>query len=548
MTFLKAVASQFLGLGTYQKAEKNIRSGSPGPRLDLLEERSLLAAGLIAVGTDIGTPAEVRIFTDRDSNGTYETRAPGSPAPTTTFSPFPGFTGGVRVALGDFDRDGNDELVTAMGPGGSRVIIWDLNSDGTVGAAVDSFVPFPGYSGGVFIATGNLNGGADELVIGSGGGIQSQVKVYSDTNNDGRVSDNLTDLLTPFGASSTIGVRVALGNTDVNAGVDELICGAGPGGGPHVKVFSDSNFDAKVSDNPIIESFLAYGAGFTGGVNVAATPIAGDGNNAAELITAPASGTGRVKIFSDINGNGQASDDPVFESFFAYGPTFTGGVRLAAGDTDNSAATDAVAGGFGELVTAAGPGRGSSVKVRDDSADAGVFIGDDTAADQFSAFASTYTGGAYVAFGQIQFETYANQFQQTIFDDSTTTSRIFVPPGAGVIRDLDVSLALGQPSDTDLDITLTNLATGISLELFSDVAGTHQGFIIRLSDQFPSDIGNVSTTGTSAVLGGFHCEGQNLLSVFNGLDASGEWKLSIVDDTVTGSNGFLVSWSLSITY
>src|SRR5207248_1193706 len=43
----------------------------------------------------------------------------------------------------------------------------------------------------------------------------------------------------------------------------EIVAGAGPGGGPHVKVF-----DAETGD--VLESFFAYDAAFAGGVRVAA--------------------------------------------------------------------------------------------------------------------------------------------------------------------------------------------------------------------------------------------------------------------------------------
>src|SRR4051812_15104131 len=80
------------------------------PRFEQLEGRNMLA-GFIAVGTDAGVPAEVRIFADRDDSDTYETSVSAATPEPTVFSPFPGFAGGVRVALGDFDGDGNDELV-----------------------------------------------------------------------------------------------------------------------------------------------------------------------------------------------------------------------------------------------------------------------------------------------------------------------------------------------------------------------------------------------------------------------------------------------------
>src|SRR5262245_8983902 len=224
------------------------------PSFDLLEDRCV-PAGFIAVGTDAGSVATVRLFADRDHNGTYEST-------TAVMHPFGGFTGGVRVALGDFDGDGNDELVTTAGVGGPpRVVVWDLSSDGSPGAVLDNFLAFPAsFKGGVFVAAGDLDFDArDELVVSTDTG-NGLVKVFSDVDHDGTLSDNVTDLFKPFG-NFTGGVRVALGNTYKNQLTgDELIVARGPGAAPLVKVYSDSNHNRAVSDQPAIESFLAYPA------------------------------------------------------------------------------------------------------------------------------------------------------------------------------------------------------------------------------------------------------------------------------------------------
>src|SRR5207253_3017021 len=65
-----------------------------------------------------------------------------------------------------------------------------------------------------------------------------------------------------FDPAFTGGVRVAVG--DVNGdGVPDVICGAGPGGGPQVRVIDGHSRQELVS-------FFAFDAGFTGGVYVAA--------------------------------------------------------------------------------------------------------------------------------------------------------------------------------------------------------------------------------------------------------------------------------------
>jgi subtilisin-like proprotein convertase family protein len=503
------------------------------PSFELLEDRRV-PAGFIAVGTDAGLVATVKLFADRDHNGTYETT-------TAVMQPFGSFTGGVRVALGDFDGDGNDELVTALGTGGlPRVVVWHLNSDGSPGAALDSFLAFaPGFRGGVFVAAGDLdNDGRDELVVSTDTG-SGFVKVFSDTDHDGILSDNLTDQFLPFGGFRG-GVRVALGNTN-NTGGEELIVAAGPGTAPIVKVYTDSNANRAVSDNPVLEAFLAYPASYHGGVYVASGMIQSAGSNGAEIIVAPGKNRiPQVKIFTDSNSDGAVSNNPLFDSYLAYPASFTGGVRVAAGDTDDS-------GSLVEVVTIPGPGRAPHLVIRDDTGDPGALLSDNPPTQDL--LTGTGGNGAFVAFGKVRSETFADtDFPQTIADLSTLNTSIFVPASSGIIADLDVDLSIFHSFDGDLDVTLTHVSTGTSVSLFNDVGGTNEGFFIRLNDDAGTDISGASNPKLDGAINGtFNPGGTALLSAFNGQDASGEWRLSITDDT-GGDTGILFGWTLHFSF
>jgi hypothetical protein len=279
----------------------------------------------------------------------------------------PAFRGGVTVALGDVTGDGVPEVVTGAGPGGGphvRVFSW---ADGRL---LGEWLAYdPAWRGGVAVAAGDVDGdGRAEVVTGAGPGGGPHVKVFAGL--DGRV---LNEFLA-YGAAFRGGVTVAVG--DVNAdGLGDVVTGAGPGGGPHVKVFGGGG--------PVVRSFLAYGAAFRGGVAVAAADLTGDGS--AEVVTGPGAGAAfgwpvgfgavapAVRVFDGATGAAGREVVP-------FGRRFTGGVRVAAADLTGD--------GRADLVVAAGPGGGPHVRVLDAATLAEV--------EGFYAFDPAFTGGVFV--------------------------------------------------------------------------------------------------------------------------------------------------------
>jgi subtilisin-like proprotein convertase family protein len=475
----------------------------------------------------------VRIRSDEDNNGTYETI-------TSTFYPYGGtqVVDGVRVATGDFDGDGNDELAVSAG-NGLPVQIYDLNPDGTPGGLVESAVVFG--KRGVFVAAGDLNGdGRDELIVGAGSGAPT-VRIYSDVNVNGRVFDEPLQTFTAFPSTFKGGVTVALANTN-NIGGDELVTGQASIG-RRITVWTDADANRMVEAAPL-ESFLAYGSSYKGGVSVASGAIESTGGGGAEIVYAPAHGKGAVTIRTDTNANGLVSDNPASETFLPYGSSYAGGVRLAAGDTDHS-------GFFAEVVTApATYAQKRTAKIYDDSADLGSLLHDNPITQAFKPMPTMVKlAGSYLAVGVVRTIAYVNQsFPQTIADLSTLNSEFWIPPSAGKIRDLDFMVNLMHSFDGDLDLTLTHVSTGTTMALWNDVGGTNEGFDVRLNDESGTDIAGASNPKVDGMVSGtFNPGGAALLSVFDGQDASGLWRLTIVDDS-GGDTGTLFSWGLVVTY
>src|SRR5205085_3488525 len=72
-------------------------------------------------------------------------------------------------------------------------------------------------------------------------------------------------------------------------------------------------------------------------------------------------------------------------NFFAYAMNFTGGVRVAVGDINGD--------GFPDIITAPGPGGGPDIHVYDGT--------DGKLIRSFFAFGQNFTGGSYVAAGDV---------------------------------------------------------------------------------------------------------------------------------------------------
>ena len=175
------------------------------------------------------------------------------------FSAAQGFTGGVPVAMGNMGLGGAKRIVTGVGPG-ALPIITEFSLEGI---AHGSALAYPAaFTGGVRVATGDVNGdGVDDIVTGPGQGGGGLVKVFDGTNGQPIRS------FFAFGSNFSGGVSVAAG--DVNGdGVADIITGELPA----VQLRGASNSSlVRVFDGATLQplaSFFAFDGGASGGVEV----------------------------------------------------------------------------------------------------------------------------------------------------------------------------------------------------------------------------------------------------------------------------------------
>jgi hypothetical protein len=209
----------------------------------------------------------------------------------------------------------------AVGAATGEPRVWVYNADGSLYRTFDAYNP--AFLGGVHVAMADVNGdGVPDIITGAGAGGGPHVRVF-----DGVTGNVITEFFA-YDASFRGGVNVAA--ADVNGdGHADIITGAGPGGGPHVKVYDGAT-------GKVLSSFFAYATTFTGGVSVAAGDVSGDGK--ADVITGAGPGGGpHLKVWLD--GTSQMIGET-----FPYDASFTGGLSIAVGDFNGDGKADIAVG------------------------------------------------------------------------------------------------------------------------------------------------------------------------------------------------------------
>jgi hypothetical protein len=336
----------------------------------------LNAAGQATFSTSMLAPGKHSVAATYTSNSPNFTGSSGGPVQTVRATADP-----ARFPLG-----------FGAGTNGVEAVV-NLQAGGQV---VANPTPIPGWTGEIHRAVGDLNGDfVSDTVWAAGPGGGPRVRIIA-----GGTGAVLADFFA-FDPAFTGGVNVAV--ADVNGdGVPDVIAAAGPGGGPHLKVIDGTKLNlllanGEISDSALLASFFAYDPTFTGGVNVAAADINGDSH--ADIITGAGPGGGpHAKVIDgtkmgQVQANGEIANAALLASFFAFAPSFTGGVNVAAGDFNGDGTPDVIvgagAGSIGPLVRVLNGTALNQVLANGEIAPS-ASLGD------FPAFAPGFSGGVRV--------------------------------------------------------------------------------------------------------------------------------------------------------
>ena len=212
---------------------------------------------------------------------------------------------------------------------------------------------------------------------------------------------------------------------DVNGdGVPDLIGGAGPGGGPHVIVI-DGKSKFRMAE------FFAFEQTFTGGINVTAGDLNGDGK--AEIIVTPDRGGGPIVVVYDGAklADGFNNDAQITRFYGIEDKSFRGGARASIGDVSGD--------GTADLLVSAGFEGGPRIALFDGTGIAPGTTPPPKLIPDFYAFEDTLRNGAYVTLGDLNGDGRA----ELVFGGG--------PGGAPRVRVFDGKGLLAAGSFTSLD-------------------------------------------------------------------------------------------------
>jgi len=273
-----------LSVGTHTVVAQYNGDGNFAPSSGAVTQVVTGPVGSYAVGADAGGGPQVNVY------------AADGQLKFGFFAFDPGFRGGVRVAMADFNFDGVLDIVTGAGPGGGpQVRVFDGATGNPLPGILGSFFGLTpaSFSGGVFVAAGDVNGdGAPDVIVSADAGGGPQVNVFS--GRDGSILLTFNALAPGFSG----GVRVA--SADVNRdGFADIITAAGPGGLAQVTTYSGNGLG-------VLSSFFALPGFYSGGLYIAAGDLNLDGQPDI-VVGAGRGGITQVTVFNGLTAQVQGA-------------------------------------------------------------------------------------------------------------------------------------------------------------------------------------------------------------------------------------------------
>ncbi len=237
-----------------------------------------------------------------------------------TVTPFTDFEGTPSIAMGDLDDDGIYDLVVGAGKDHApEVVAYSGKAIGGKSAFETELARFEAFAsdarGGVSVTATQIDGStADNIIVGSGPGIASEVKVFSTRLPPAPgAAPELFASFSPY-LDDRNGVSVASGFVDFTTGRQSIVTAPGAGSIAQVKVFTFSlmkplekaKFTGPGADQcepgdkkpAVSNAFMPFGMSYRGGLSLATGWLAASLGGAERIVVGQLAGPGEVKVYS----------------------------------------------------------------------------------------------------------------------------------------------------------------------------------------------------------------------------------------------------------
>ena len=247
------------------------------------------------------------------------------------------FRGGVRIATGDLDGDGVDEIITAPQRGRAPEIRV-FEQDGTELVKYRTMAYSPTFLGGVNIAVGDVDGNqTTDIVAAPNYGAMPVEVFYNNPAASDPIPNTPSRSFFAFSNQFLGGADVAVADVGtfangsiVNAlaqdGKAEIIVGSGPGMSATVKVYDLTGAPA------VVDTISPLGGSFTGGMSLQAGRVNGDAIPDI-LVAAGDLGGSQIEIWSGIAND---SPDVLLDAFAAFADVSSSNVHVHAALLDQN--------------------------------------------------------------------------------------------------------------------------------------------------------------------------------------------------------------------